>query len=1107
MNRENIFTVGGTVQASNGLYIPRGVDAELLALCRKGTFAYVLTPRQLGKSSLMVRTAEQLTKEGVRSVIIDLTQIGVQVTPEEWYVGLVSMIEEQLSLTTDTLVWWREHAHLGVTQRLTRFFEEVLLVEVTTPVVVFVDEIDTTLSLNFTDDFFGAIRYFYNARALSQDVCRLSFVLIGVATPGDLIRDPQRTPFNIGHPVHLTDFTLEEALPLTTGFSLPDSEARAVLGWAMKWTGGHPYLTQRLCRVLADQGLSKWSESEVDQTVASTFFGENSKQDSNLDFVRDMLTERVPEWVEISEVISTYRDVRRGKLVTDEEHSLIKSHIKLSGLVRSDNGRLRVRNRIYEQVFDEDWIKQHLPGTYLRKRLRRVAVIAATFGVIALAFALIAAYAVRTRAEAIAQKQEAVEQRQEALRQQQIAVAAQENADTQRRIAEHRLVEAEAAQKRELIARQEADKATKAALKAAAGERAARKRADDAARNAQANLDSLNQSLSRSATNVQAILTFQRGDYSRALELFNYALEKLDREEQQPAADEITTYGRHFSRMGLLLSKGATLRKLTAVDGNNLRDAVKAYQHAETLWKEYSTWAMRQGGTKSDDDHLTEFDIHFGLAKAQEELGNIVRDNPKLSRAASVGKPADNNPKRAPVTSVIESEDTDYNQSEKNYKEALSRAELLSPNSSASLVTVHEGMARFYIGKGRDEEVENFYQKVKSSRQRLPEMPEYQETLNEMSLYYRGRAKYDVAALLYEELATLMEKKLRDNRSLDQKEAISLIQAYTDLGLTYQLGGALYKAGVSFEMVELLRSLFLEQRQVDAKGERSNMGSILNQVGDKYAQLEKYDIAESQYLLALNYASPTHRSFEETLRNLAILYEERLQNFPKAEQYYQSLISHYEKQPKAFGEGVSTPGYNLTVALESLGKLYADKMNRLDDAATMFQRASAASSEFDRDSTFEIETRLANVYRRGKKTQELIETNQKRLRLAGEEMRRPLDYFKSDGTDKLLDKDITFTYQTAASRQISAFNDLVESLRAAGRVADADAAFKQLAESSELVFDYIKDLNLLESYSRVFEDYRDSLRSRNRSSEAAIADQRITKIKVRQDQLKQVGKP
>ncbi len=49
-----VFTVGGTVQAGGGRYLRRKVDDEFLQLCRNGEFAFVLTARQMGKSSLMV---------------------------------------------------------------------------------------------------------------------------------------------------------------------------------------------------------------------------------------------------------------------------------------------------------------------------------------------------------------------------------------------------------------------------------------------------------------------------------------------------------------------------------------------------------------------------------------------------------------------------------------------------------------------------------------------------------------------------------------------------------------------------------------------------------------------------------------------------------------------------------------------------------------------------------------------------------------------------------------------------------------------------------------------------------------------------------------------
>ncbi len=62
--------------------------------------------------------------------------------------------------------------------------------------IIFLDEIDSILSLNFEiDDFFALIRFCYNQRGENPDYNRISFALFGVATPSDLIRDKNRTPY------------------------------------------------------------------------------------------------------------------------------------------------------------------------------------------------------------------------------------------------------------------------------------------------------------------------------------------------------------------------------------------------------------------------------------------------------------------------------------------------------------------------------------------------------------------------------------------------------------------------------------------------------------------------------------------------------------------------------------------------------------------------------------------------------------------------------------------------------------------------------------------------------------------------------------------------
>jgi len=180
------FTAGGTVQAGSGLYIRRQADEELLDLCLRGEYAYVLSARQVGKSSLMINVARELRARGVQSAVVDLSGLGqIDVDAVHWYNGILRAIADSLDLPGDLQSWWEEYGDRSHSQRFILFCRQFLLQQVSGRVVVFFDEIDTTLNLPFTDDFFAVIRLLYNSRSEYPDLNRLSFVLIGVATPTD----------------------------------------------------------------------------------------------------------------------------------------------------------------------------------------------------------------------------------------------------------------------------------------------------------------------------------------------------------------------------------------------------------------------------------------------------------------------------------------------------------------------------------------------------------------------------------------------------------------------------------------------------------------------------------------------------------------------------------------------------------------------------------------------------------------------------------------------------------------------------------------------------------------------------------------------------------
>ncbi|MBN1935993.1 MAG: AAA-like domain-containing protein, partial [Anaerolineae bacterium] len=161
---DKFFTVEGTL-SREAIYVTRLADTELLHAILSDEYCNILTPRQMGKSSLMVRTAAHLQQEGVRIAAIDLTDIGADLGAEEWYLGLITCLKQQLGLSVDEKGWWNERVQQVAVQRFADFLRDIVLTEIADPVVIFVDEIDTTLSLPFTDDFFAAIRAAYNARA------------------------------------------------------------------------------------------------------------------------------------------------------------------------------------------------------------------------------------------------------------------------------------------------------------------------------------------------------------------------------------------------------------------------------------------------------------------------------------------------------------------------------------------------------------------------------------------------------------------------------------------------------------------------------------------------------------------------------------------------------------------------------------------------------------------------------------------------------------------------------------------------------------------------------------------------------------------------------
>ncbi|HEX7670271.1 MAG TPA: AAA-like domain-containing protein, partial [Polyangiaceae bacterium] len=272
---------------------------------------------------------------------------------------LLSKLADGVRMPIDVRAWWEKSPSESIGVRFVRFVQEALI-DPGKPTIVFLDEVDATLELPYTDELYTAIRHIYNERAANPDYSRIAFCLMGVLTPDELIKNRKVTPYNVGRSIHLTDFdaTRDDLRPLAEVLSAAGFDGEQELSRVLALTHGHPFLTMALIdRMIARAkgGARLGPRALIDEELTGS---STPMFDVHFSRIEELMTARLTE---PGVAYRLYKDVLSGKRITDKNSKDVEV-LKLAGVVRRDaGGALVIRNEIYQRRFGPAWLAEVMP--------------------------------------------------------------------------------------------------------------------------------------------------------------------------------------------------------------------------------------------------------------------------------------------------------------------------------------------------------------------------------------------------------------------------------------------------------------------------------------------------------------------------------------------------------------------------------------------------------------------------------------------------------------------------------------------------------------------------------------------------------------------------
>ena len=247
---ENLTFPEGPIALGSPFYLQRYVPLAPQSCCESVCYETIAKPGSLirikgakwmGKTSLVNRILEQGRSQGQKTVYIDCGGIERSIVRDlnrllSW---LCVMVSRQLGLDNKVKEYWDTDI-LGSNDNCTVYFEEYILAETSSDIILALDNIDRLFSYGeVIEDFFGMLRSWHERGKVYHCWAGLKLILAH-STEVYVPLDINQSPFNTGVPILLEEFTFTQVESMASLYQL--EWGRSQIEQLMDSIGGHPYL-------------------------------------------------------------------------------------------------------------------------------------------------------------------------------------------------------------------------------------------------------------------------------------------------------------------------------------------------------------------------------------------------------------------------------------------------------------------------------------------------------------------------------------------------------------------------------------------------------------------------------------------------------------------------------------------------------------------------------------------------------------------------------------------------------------------------------------------------------------------------------------------------